>query len=32
MKWRACCAHVSTYHGPLQLLVSRLAHGWKKRS
>src|SRR5436190_7614912 len=23
MKWRACCAHVSTYHGPLQLLVRR---------
>ena len=23
MKWRACCAHVSGYHGPLQLLVRR---------
>jgi hypothetical protein len=21
MKWRACCAHVSTYHGRLELLV-----------
>jgi hypothetical protein len=25
MKWRACCAHVSGYHGRLQLLVRRLA-------
>jgi hypothetical protein len=26
MKWRACCAHVTTYDRPLQLLVSRHPH------
>jgi hypothetical protein len=25
MQWRACCAHVSTYQGRLELLVRRLA-------
>jgi hypothetical protein len=25
MKWRACCAPATPYHGPLQLLVRRLA-------
>jgi hypothetical protein len=27
MKWRARAVAAPTYHGPLQLLVRRLAHG-----
>jgi hypothetical protein len=26
MKWRACCAHVSTYDGRLELLVMCACH------
>ena len=30
MKWRACCAHVSTYNGRLQLLVMRQSASAKR--